>query len=81
MLAKDPENRITSKEALAHPAFEEALSKSPLIIKDNHNPEDLLKMQEFAKKLVNKREETEESQGKSNAQQHRRFITDSTQST
>lgn len=78
MLAKEPEERISTKEALAHPAFEAVLSKSPLIVKDDHNPEDLLRMKEYAEKLDNKREEAKEEQGKRYAEQNRRLESNST---
>lgn len=48
MLSKNPEERISSTEATRHPAFEAVLSKSPLIIQDNYDPEELLKMKDYA---------------------------------
>jgi serine/threonine protein kinase len=42
MLERDPDRRITSKEALNHPAFHTVLSKSPLISKNFFNADSLL---------------------------------------
>jgi hypothetical protein len=49
MLAKDPKDRISSQEALAHPAFETVLSKSPLIIRKAFNPNELINLQNITK--------------------------------
>ena len=45
MLEKDPDERLSSEEALAHPAFETLMSKSPLIIRKAFNPNELLNHQ------------------------------------
>lgn len=42
MLERDPENRVSSKDALSHPAFHSVLSKSPLISKNFFNAESLI---------------------------------------
>ena len=47
MLEKEPEKRISSKDALDHPAFHSVLSKSPLINRPQFNPENLLKHQKL----------------------------------
>ncbi len=41
MLRKDPEQRITSSEAIKHPCFARVLSHSPLISRVSFNPKDL----------------------------------------
>lgn len=43
MLKIDPKDRISSKDALNHPAFDIVLSKSPLIVRKLFNPDELLK--------------------------------------
>ena len=49
MLEKEPEKRISSQDALVHPAFQNVLSKSPLINRGgNFDPSSLI----FATKLV-----------------------------
>ena len=55
MLEKDPSHRISSSEALKHPAFEAVLSKSPLIIRKTFDANDILKHQNITKKSVNKK--------------------------
>lgn len=47
MTEKNPRDRISSGEALNHPAFEIILSKSPLVIKNEFDPKDLLKIQQI----------------------------------
>lgn len=42
MLDRDPATRISSKEALSHPAFHTVLSKSPLISKNFFNADSLV---------------------------------------
>ena len=43
MLLKDKNERISSKEALLHPAFKKVLSKSPLIIRKYFDAQDIIK--------------------------------------
>ena len=45
MLEKDPERRISSEQALNHPAFTSLMSKSPLIVKNAFNVDTLIKHQ------------------------------------
>lgn len=49
MLAKEPNQRLSSAEALAHPAFETLLSKSPLIMRKAFDPNDLLNHQSITR--------------------------------
>ena len=42
MLERDADNRVSSKDALNHPAFHAVLSKSPLISKNFFNAESLI---------------------------------------
>ena len=49
MLAKEPQLRLSSTDALRHPAFETLLSKSPLIIRKTFDPNDLLNHQSITK--------------------------------
>jgi len=49
MLEKNPEERLSSEEALNHPAFETLLSKSPLIIRKAFNPNELLNHQSITR--------------------------------
>ena len=49
MLEKDPNERISSEEALAHPAFETLMSKSPLIIRKAFNAHELLNHQSITR--------------------------------
>jgi len=49
MLERDPEKRISSYNALDHPAFGAVLSKSPLIIRKTFDPKDLVKHQHITK--------------------------------
>jgi hypothetical protein len=48
MLSKAPDDRISSTEAMRHPAFEAVMSKSPLIIQSDYDPEELIRMKEYA---------------------------------
>jgi len=54
MLETDPSRRITSKDALSHPAFLSVLSKSPLISKNYFNADSLIQhtklTEEYSKK-------------------------------
>ena len=43
MLERNPDKRISSSDALLHPAFESVLSKSPLIMRSLFNNEALLR--------------------------------------
>lgn len=52
MLTKDPKIRLSSAEALRHPAFETLLSKSPLIIRKAFDPNDLLNHQSITRELA-----------------------------
>lgn len=54
MLEIDPNKRISSKNALDHPAFHILLSKSPLIERNVKNTSSLLKHDELTKELINK---------------------------
>lgn len=45
MLDKEPEKRLSSFDAMKHPAFDMVLSKSPLIIRKTFDANDLLKHQ------------------------------------
>lgn len=54
MLEKDPANRISSKEALSHPAFLNVLSKSPLIQRGNFDVNSLIDHTNTVAKLNNK---------------------------
>ena len=54
MLEKDPENRISSKEALSHPAFLNVLSKSPLIQRGNFDVNSLIDHTNTVAKWLNK---------------------------
>jgi hypothetical protein len=47
MLEKDVEKRISSKDALDHPAFHSVLSKSPLIMRSVYNTDGLAKHQKI----------------------------------
>ncbi len=47
MLNKNPSERLSSKEALNHPAFESVLSKSPLIVRKMFDPNELIKFKEM----------------------------------
>ena len=49
MLEKDPTERISSEDALNHPAFETLMSKSPLIIRKAFNPNELLNHQSITR--------------------------------
>lgn len=42
MLQKRPEQRLSSEEALKHPAFSAVLSSSPLVVKNLFDPNDLI---------------------------------------
>ena len=42
MLQKHPKNRLTSEEALKHPAFSSVLSKSPLVVKNLFDPNEII---------------------------------------
>ena len=53
MLAKDPSQRLSSEEALRHPAFETLLSKSPLIIRKTFDPNELLNHQSITREYCN----------------------------
>lgn len=53
MLAKDPNTRISAREALNHPAFETVLSKSPLIIRKAFDPNELINLQNITKEFFN----------------------------
>ena len=52
MLAKDPNLRLSSAEALRHPAFETLMSKSPLIVRKAFDPNELLNHQSITRELV-----------------------------
>ena len=43
MLERNPDKRISSNDALLHPAFESVLSKSPLIMRSLFNNEALIR--------------------------------------
>jgi len=51
---KDPAQRLSSSEALAHPAFETLLSKSPLIMRKAFDPNDLLNHQSITREYFKK---------------------------
>jgi len=53
MLERDPERRISSKEALNHPAFHTVLSKSPLISKNFFNADSLLQHAKLTEEYTN----------------------------
>lgn len=53
MLKINPKDRISSKNALNHPAFDIILSKSPLIVRKLFNPDELLKFKRMTEELVN----------------------------
>lgn len=52
MLKKHPADRLTSKEALNHPAFDSVLSKSPLIVRKMFDPNELIKFKEMTEEWV-----------------------------
>lgn len=52
MLEREPEKRITSEQALSHPAFHSIMSKSPLIMKNTFNADSLIKHQNMVEKWV-----------------------------
>ena len=54
MLTKEPSERLSSADALRHPAFETLMSKSPLIIRKAFDPNDLLNHQSITKEYVKK---------------------------
>lgn len=47
MLKKYPGERLSSREALNHPAFDSVLSKSPLIVRKMFDPNELIKFKEM----------------------------------
>lgn len=53
MLEKDPKDRISAKEALAHDAFASVLSKSPLISKHFFNPDALIMHSKMVEQFTN----------------------------
>ena len=53
MLEKDPEKRVSSANALNHPAFHSVLSKSPLVMKNMFNADALIKHQKLVEELFN----------------------------
>lgn len=42
MCQKDPSNRLTSEEAILHPAFESVMSNSPLVYKTLFDADELV---------------------------------------
>lgn len=42
MLQKHPKNRPTSESALRHPAFSSVMSKSPLVVKNLFDPNEII---------------------------------------
>ena len=50
MLEKNPENRISSFEALSHPAFTIVLSQSPLSVRNVFDNKELLKFNHLTEK-------------------------------
>jgi len=51
MLEKEPDKRISSGNALDHPAFHSVLSKSPLIMKNMFNADALIKHQKLVEEF------------------------------
>ena len=56
MLEKEPEKRISSRDALDHAAFHMVLSKSPLILRNPFNADNLLKHQKLVEEFLKKQE-------------------------
>jgi len=54
MLEKEPDKRISSRDALDHAAFHMVLSKSPLILRNPFNADNLLKHQKLVEELFKK---------------------------
>lgn len=58
MLERDPQNRLSSKEALLHPAFTTVMSKSPFIARPLLNSEVLINHVQLVHALDNKQKFT-----------------------
>ena len=68
MLEREPEKRISSEQALQHPAFHSLMSKSPLIMKHTFNADSLLKHQNAVGELVYQSQLEGQSESSSGAQ-------------